>query len=345
MVRLSLCLWLLIGANDANAWYCSYTPSPEGWVTNLQCHDISNAEALKIAWCPYRPQDPICGTLAPAQPVCVATTESQSLGCPVHFSGAINQSRTYQCSTQSWGPWVTTSNNCTPDPPTCQSSVQQKQVACQDGYTGSITLQQSSTCPDPYGQPIFGAWVEIQNSCVKSVTNPTNVTSPVNPASPLSLPPPPPPIQEPPPVVESPVSAAEPPPPPPPPAQAPPPTTATSSEQKVEKKSESSVSTTSSQTTEVKATADNKVEVPKGKQLVPGFGLVMSLDILNAPAIQQEQTLAIALDYTQELPNELRGQQGFLHGLLMEGSGDNFYNIVNGRWDALRSSIEVQPDF
>lgn len=333
-----LYLWLLIGANDANAWYCSYTPSPEGWVTNLQCHDISNAEALAIAWCPYRPQDPICGR---AEPVCQQLVENQSLACPVHYSGAINQSRSNTCPNTTMGPWVTTSNNCTPDPPTCQSSVQQKQVACQDGYTGSITLQQSSTCPDPYGQPIFGAWAEIQNSCVKSVTNPTNVVSPVSPTSVIAEP-----MSAPATVIESaPVQMES--------VQMPTMTTTVESkpepksevktETKQEAKAESSVNTTD--TKETKSESGGKIETPKGKELVPGFGLVMSLDILNAPAIMQEQTLAIALEYTQELPNELRGQQGFLHGLLMEGSGDNFYSIVNGRWDALRGSIEVQPDF
>jgi hypothetical protein len=112
-------------------------------------------------------------------------------------------------------------------------------------------------------------------------------------------------------------------------------------------KSSGSESTSSSPTvSETKETkTDTKIEVPKGKDLVPGFGLVMSLELLNNPITFQQQQLEIALDYTQELPYELRGQQGFLHGLLMEGSSDNFYNIVNGRWNALRSSIEVQPDF
>ena len=340
MARTLFLLVLLLIRSNAYAWYCSYTPSPEGWVTNLQCHDISNAEALRIAWCPYRPQDPICGTLAPPEPVCVATTESQSLACPVHYSGVINQSRTYQCSSQSWGAWTTTSNNCTPDPPSCHTSMEERQVACSEGYTGTITEQRSSQCPDPYGQPIFGAWQETQNTCQKSITNPTNVSSPLNPSSPIAAPPPEPPAPEPPPVMnmESPAGIAPPPPPPPPPQEAP-----------KEVKSSGSVNTSSSPTvaspTEQKETkVETKVEVPKGKELVPGFGLVMSLDILNKPMQMQQQKLQINLDYSQELPIELRGNQDFLLQLLTDNNvGDSFRSRNDRLWGDLRRHNDLQP--
>lgn len=343
-VKLLLCLCLILVRSNAYAWYCSYTPSPEGWVTNLQCYGISNSEALAIAWCPYRPQDPICGT---PEPVCTTRTESQSLACPVHYSGAINQSRSNTCPSEDMGAWVTTSDNCTPDPPTCQTSIEERQVACQDGYSGSITEQRSSSCPDPYGQPIFGVWGEIQNSCVKSVTNPTNVNSPVSPVSPINpMAAPAPPVPEAQPVMntDSPAGIAE----APPPIAAPKPevsSSATTSSSPTATKTETKTETKVETKTESKQETPQKVDVPKGKELVGGFGLVMSLEILNNPITFQQQQLEIALEYTQELPYELRGQQGFLHGLLMEGSSDNFYSIVNGRWNALRSSIEVQPDF
>ena len=329
---------LLIGANNAYAWYCHYTPSPEGWVTNLNCVGISNEEALAIAWCPYYPQDPICGV---PEPVCQPLVENQSLACPVHYSGAINQMRSNSCPDETMGPWVTTSDNCSPDPPTCQVSTQENQVACQDGYTGAITLQQSSTCPDPYGVPIFGPWVETLNSCKQELTNVQNVTSPVSPTSVIEMPMSAPVMQQE--SVTAPTESVQ--------MQTemtnipshPLSPTDTKVETKAEAKAESSAST--SEEKETKSEGGGKIEVPKGRDLVPGFGLVMSLDILNAPAMMQEQSLAIALDYTQELESGTRSQQGFIHGLLMEGISDNFYNLVNGRWDALRSSIEVQPNF
>jgi hypothetical protein len=116
-------------------------------------------------------------------------------------------------------------------------------------------------------------------------------------------------------------------------------------EAKVETKAEAKP-TSSASTTEQKETKTegNKIEVPKGKQLVPGFGLVMSLEILNAPAIQQEQTLAIALDYSQELPDGIRGNQSFLLQLLTDNDvGDSFRNRNDRLWGNLRWHNDIQP--
>jgi len=329
-----LWLLLLLIRSDAYAWYCSYTPSPEGWVTNLVCNGISNNEALKIAWCPYRPQDPICGIPQPVQPACVATTESQTIACQVHYSGAINQSRTYQCSTESWGDWVTTSNNCSQDPPTCQGSTQERQVVCQDGYTGVITQTQIATCPDPYGQPIFGAWAETQNSCVKSISNPTNIQSPISPISPVSQMTTPVPVESQLTEISQPIMNAE----------SVIPTTGTQQTQKIE--ASSSVTMSSSQTatsTETKQQEPQKIEVPKGKDLVNGFGLVMSLDLINKPMQIQQQQLEIAIEYTQELPYELRGNQGFIINLITESNtADAFNNIASDRWNSLRWNNNLQ---
>jgi hypothetical protein len=244
------------------------------------------------------------------------------LACQPNYSGAINQSRTFYCESQSYSDWVTTSDNCTPNPPTCESNIEEKQVACRDGYSGSITEQRSSSCPDPYGQPIFGAWVEIQNSCQMTTNNPMNVNSPVSPISPLNT------MDVPAtPVVEAPQAVP--------------------AEMTVETKETSTQSSrTVSETKEEKQEAPQKVDVPKGKELVNGFGLVMSLEIMNSPIQMQQQQLEIALEYTQELPYELRGSQGFLIEFITESNiADAFNNIANNRWNSLRSHYEVQPDF
>ena len=44
----------------------------------------------------------------------------------------------------------------------------------------------TSICSDPYGQPIWSPWVTTTNMCVKSATNPTNMGSVLNPVSPIS---------------------------------------------------------------------------------------------------------------------------------------------------------------
>jgi hypothetical protein len=55
-------------------------------------------------------------------------------------SGAINETRSYECTTQSWTGWTTTSNNCTPDPPTCVLNLLKRgQLTCQAGFEGLST--------------------------------------------------------------------------------------------------------------------------------------------------------------------------------------------------------------
>lgn len=327
MVRLLLCLSLLITWSNSYAWYCNIQPSTSGYLvdyTHVQCHEIDATTAIQNYWCPARTQDPIC---QPAVPVCADRTEMQSLSCPVHYSGIINQSRTYHCQTNSYSDWITTSNNCSPDPPTCHTSMETRQVACQDGYTGSITEVRSSSCPDSYGQPTFGAWVESANSCVKSITNVTNPVSPVSPISPVAAPAP---------VVES-----APPAPPPPQVEV---VTTSATETKTETKTEVKQEAKTEVKQDEKQTDTPKApDVPKGKELVNGFGIVMSLDIINSPIKFQQQQLEIAVEYSQELPDGIRGNQNFLLEIISNGNSDNFFGISNSRWNDLRRHNDLQP--
>jgi hypothetical protein len=72
----------------------------------------------------------------------------------------------------------------------------------------------------------------------------------------------------------------------------------------------------------------------------------MSLDLLNKPMQMQQIELNNALEYQQELPYELRGNQGVLLQLLTESNiSDAFNNLASDRWDSLRRHNEVQPDF
>jgi hypothetical protein len=173
-----------------------------------------------------------------------------------------------------------------------------------------------------------------------TVTNVDNVASPISPTSVINVPVSPPPEVQQPAIVENPSELQQ-------TATETPKTTQenTSNTSKTNTVTPQSNNTPAPISSPSKSENNAPVSVPKGRDLVPGFGIVMSLDIINAPINFQQQQLEIALEYSQEIPSELRSQQGFLHGLLMEGSSDNFYDIVNGRWNALRSSIEVQPDF
>ena len=173
--------WCSIGSQTNGQWSYSsiYGPDATGtaWCQQYLC--TNTWWQTQIAGCP--------GT-APVQ-TCSPETQTQTQSCPVNYSGVITQTKTKTCTTSGqgiWGEWQTTSNTCVQNPPTCQVSSQQQTLSCQTGYTGSITQTRSSTCPDPYGQPVMGAWTTVTNTCVKSVTNPTNPTSPVSPISPVS---------------------------------------------------------------------------------------------------------------------------------------------------------------
>jgi hypothetical protein len=339
-----LLLLTLTKVNNAYAWYCNYTPTPEGYMLpgSLVCNGIDPQIALKDYWCvSYRPDDPLCG--AYQAPTCSDLVESQTTACTLpHYSGAINQSRNFSCSTNSWSPWTETSNNCTQDPPTCQASSETRQLACQADYVGSITETRNSSCPDPYGNDVWGAWIETANSCVKSATNVTNVSSPVSPSSPLN------PINNPPPI-------AAPPPPAGLPANSPgepvlsSPLPVKVEQPKQEAKSEPKTKEDSPKDPP-KAEQKNeskdspKLDVPKGKELVHGFGIVLSLEILNKPIIQQIE-LTDAFKFDTEINNEFGKTQNLQLELIQLGtSQDAFIGSADISWKRIRRHNFLQQD-
>ena len=300
---------------------------------SLYCNGIDPQIALKDYWCvSYRPDDPICGVYQ--TPACSDLVENQTTACTLpHYSGAINQSRNFSCSTQSWSAWTETSNNCTPDPPTCQTSVETRQLTCQADYVGSITETRYSSCPDPYGAPVFGAWVETSNTCVKSATNVTNVSSPVSPTSPLN------------PINTSPAGLAE--------NSAPDivsPVTNVQVEQPKQEVKETPKAKEESPKdppkTEQKSESKEspKLDVPKGKQLVHGFGIVLSLEILNKPIIQQIE-LTDAFKFEQEINSEFGRNQNLQLELIQLGtSQDDFNSIADSSWKRIRRHNFLQQD-
>ena len=186
MVRILIFLLCLLLRSNAFAYcYATQWASYGPVYSSLGVADGTSMQACQALACQLYPHIPECGYTAP-QPVCTAQVEYQTLACPIHSSGAINQSRTYQCSSQSWGPWTTTSNNCSPDPATCVSSTETQTLTCQTGYQGLITQSRTSTCSDPYGSPIWSAWSTTSDTCTMTMTNINNPTSPVSPISPTN---------------------------------------------------------------------------------------------------------------------------------------------------------------
>jgi hypothetical protein len=330
----SLLFLILLWSNPIYAWYCTYVPTAQGWVSNLQCYGIDDATALTTAWCPYRPDDPICAPYI--QPVCTDTVEYQSLSCPLpHYSGVVNQSRSYACSSSTWSSWTTTSDNCTQDPPTCFETTEQRTLACEAGYTGSILEQRTSTCSDPYSTPAFGSWIQVTNSCVKSMDNPTN---PISPTSPLSVTSPLNPINAPVIPIEPvivPMDFAQ--------TQMPVETTSARQETKTEVKTESrQESQPASRTTaSTEAKLDPKQELPKSKELVPGFGIVMSMQMLTQAYTIQNQQIIEAINMEQE-NDYAREQEVYFKLILADDIGDNLISASSYQWSSLLRDNPIQ---
>lgn len=307
---------------------------------SLYCNGIDPQIALKDYWCvSYRPDDPICSVYQ--TPTCSDLVENQTTACTLpHYSGAINQSRNFSCSTNSWSAWTETSNNCTQDPPTCQTSTETRQVACQTDYVGSITETRTSSCPDPYGSPVFGAWVETTNTCVKSATNVTNVSSPVSPSSPLN------PVNNPPisvPAAPTPIEnhvAQE-----MPKAELPVKVEQPKQEVKSEPKAkEDNPKETPKAEQKAESKESPKLDVPKGKEIVHGFGIVLSLEILNKPIIQQIE-LTDAFKFEQEINREFGRNQNLQLELIQLGtSQDDFDRITDHSWRSIRRHNFLQQD-
>lgn len=344
MAKIILFLLLLIIRSNVYAWYCSFSNTPEGWYLqgSMYCEGIGVNEALQQHYCGwYRPNDPYCSVYQ--VPVCSSQVEYQTLSCPIHQSGAINQSRNFECSSQTWTAWTTTSNNCTPDPPTCIESTETRQLSCLAGYEGSIQEQRNSICSDPYGSPTWTSWLEIYNSCKMTTTNINNPVSPISPISPtnpnsvisqqtnitmtqdIGL------VQDTTAIVQG--TA----------------TITTDTSQSLNTTSSTSSSTTASTNTQSSTqsspsssntTPSVQTTEPK-KEIVPGFGIVLSMQILNAGYNMQQEQMNEYISLEQE--NEYGRIQEFTLSLLSETNVGDRFNLINrSRWTNLLRNNPLQ---
>lgn len=195
MAKFLLFLLLILSLRSdyvlAQACYCTTTWSynatfGQSCTANADCWACAPG-AYSTSW-----QQAFCsGYQAPAPVVtCTTSFTEKTESCQVNYSGIKRyKQETRTCSDgqiTNYG-WQLYSDSCVQNPPTCQISTQTQTLSCQTGYVGSITQTQTSTCPNPYGQPVWsGSWVTSSNTCVKSLSNPTNVTSPVSPVSPTN---------------------------------------------------------------------------------------------------------------------------------------------------------------
>jgi hypothetical protein len=329
MVRITLFLFLLLLRNNAYA-YCYATQWTDyGPVfSSLGVAQGTTLQACQQLACQLYPSIPECGQ--PVEPPCQDIAEFQSIACQPNYSGAINQSRTKTCSNNQWTDWTTTSDNCTPNPPTCIESTETRTLGCLNGFEGSIQEQRSSICSDPYGSPTWTVWSEIYNTCKMTATNLNNPTSPVSPISPMNpnsvvnqvttapiIP------QEP--VIVQDMTALT-------------TTTETVTTSVATVKSETNSASSSPSTTTTSGTG-KAPEVPKGKTLVPGFGIVMSMQLINSGYNMQQTQLEESIKLIQEQDYE-RQQNLLIEFISANDTGDYLIRASANRW---RSILRDNP--
>jgi len=365
MKKLLLTLIILTTwSNYGYTWYCYYDQDESGWYLegSMVCTDIEVSVALEDHYCVWHnPSDPYCSIYQTAN-ACSDSVEYRTLACTEpNTVGVVNQVRDYYCQTNTFGPWVTTSENCSPAPATCIDTAESREIACDSGYEGTITQVRSYQCSDPYGQGQWTDWVESNKNCTMSVTDPvsplsttipqaTSDGSSTDPANPVSTSVQPPAIDN----VTAPENAQ---------------VLTTTMPDLVQPKEESSetqpkqeskedkkeVNTSSSEETQSQQDSKQNEEekdeeeteqapdVPKGKELVPGFGITMSLDVLNNGIQLQEIQLNDVLTLIQE--QEYGTQQNILLDLVFQDDVDaGLGSIADYRWRSLLRDNPLQQD-
>jgi hypothetical protein len=364
LVLITLTTW----SNYGYTWYCTYDQNESGWYdgTSMVCTDISVEVALEQHYCVWHaPNDPYCSSFA-TEPACSDTVEYRTLACTEpNTIGVVNEVRDYYCQTNTFGPWITTSENCSPAPPTCIDTAETREIACDSGYEGTITQVRQFNCADPYSDGVWSGWVESNRSCSLSVTSPisplsttipqaTSDGSSTDPTNPISTNVQPPAIDN----VTAPENAqmltttlpdlVE------PPKEESGETRSNTASKKKEKQEKQEVSTSNSEETESpqeskpkeKEKDEEKQEAPKvptGKSLVPGFGLTMSMDILDSGVQINQIQLNDVLTLIQE--QEYDRQQNILLDLVFQDDVDaGLGSIADYRWRSLLFDNPLQQD-
>ena len=336
LLLLSLSL-LILRSNDVKAG-CFYSETVNGLpaYNSIFANGSDTLQTCQALACSVWPSiSQSCPQATPPQVVtCTYSAQTETRSCPINFSGSQTWKKETNCPTGSYGQpvqtdWFKIQDSCVQNPPTCQVSSQQQTLSCQTGYTGSIIQTRSSTCPNPYGSPLWLPWVTTSNTCKKSVNNPTNPASPVNPSSPVSRP-----------------STTSAPTTPSLPATAPTPMSAPNSEatpmappkKREETETKSAPNQEKSATKEAAPTAAKETKTdsqttsttqesptPKGKQQSV-VGLVLSLELFVKPGLQQANVFP-DVSIVQGIPNDILMHEKNLMGLISQPSYNQPFEV------------------
>ena len=306
LLSLTLLLTLLRSSDVQAACYASTWTNGQPVYSSLFVDGGTTlAQCQAIACQAYPGISPSCPQANPPPQVvtCTYSAQTETRSCPINFSGSQTWKKETNCPTGSYGQpvqseWFKIQDSCVQNPPTCQVSSQQQTLSCPTGYTGSITQTRSSTCPDPYGSPVWQPWVTTSDTCKKSINNPTNPVSPVSPLNPTSA-------TSAPTIQSSPVTAPTP--------------------NSVPNLETTPTASTETQTTETKTdsqtTSTTQVSPsppPKGK-VRSAVGLALSLELFVKPGLVQANVFP-EVSIVQGIPNNILTQDLIMMDLLQQPS-------------------------
>ena len=195
MVKILSCLLFLLLLKASNVWancYAGLWQNGQPVYSSLFVSGGTTLQQCQAIACQIYPTISGCYVPPPKVVTCTYSAVTEFRSCPINYSGSQTWKSEINCPNGQYGQpmpsgWFKIADTCTPNPPSCKTSIETQTLSCQSGYTGTVTQTRSNSCPDPYGQPVWGGWVTSQDTCVKSLTNPTNVTSPISPISPTSV--------------------------------------------------------------------------------------------------------------------------------------------------------------
>lgn len=337
MAKITSLLLLLILWSNVYAWSCYFSNTEDGWYLegSMVCDGIDVQTALEDHYCEwFRPDDPYCSQYQ--VPPCIDTIEYKTETCPIHYSGGLQYSRQFLCNQASWSDWSLSSNNCTLDPPSCTQTSESRVMACPSGYEGQITETRISSCPDPYGEPQWLEWQQSESTCTQSVSDPVSpisVTSPTNPVMPtvtesVTVP-----------QIDVPQTNN--------PAE---PNIQSVAQEELNESNDEVETSTSDKTDSTENVKENKQDgnkkdskdnvsnvVEDRKEIVHGFGLVLSLELLNKPMEFYQPPLEDPFTIVQEFPINADTRE-FQLDLLQQDHIQNYYDFISDHnWKRLRS--------
>ena len=171
LLLLPLLLLSLLRPSDALAQscYCTTPWTPNSIYGGSTC--TANADCWACAPGAYNPswQQAFCsGYQAPV--TCSSSFIEKTESCQPNYSGVKRfkqETKTCTDGQTTVFPWQLYADTCTPNPPSCVPSTDQKTESCGLNFSGQKSYTKQNLCPDPYGSPVQGPWVLTSNTCVQ----------------------------------------------------------------------------------------------------------------------------------------------------------------------------------